>query len=245
MSVNVLRASSQRLTAPALVTTFPLTFGMWTYPTAVSGGFLTLCMIANASGTGDYLQVLINNAGSTWIIDNPTGFAASSGAAVINQWHYILVRYIAAANTRLSILYPTGVIEHIQNANSYSLAAVTQTVLGAFVDTGSYSDHYSGKIAEFFIANADVQGDGAATQDALVRDLAYQGPFAVPNFAPSIIEYLPFRAAIDTSRDNGEMYFGAKGRNTWTNTNAADLKEQPPLRSDYVRPNKFNRFLMI
>jgi hypothetical protein len=233
-------ASSQRLTASSYpITGYPFTWGAWIKPTSTSAQvILSLC---SSSINGANLYSLNNGAGFIIRAVDGAGQAVSGaiGTITANSWHYVVARYISATNRRIAVLQPDGLIAHGQNTTSKAPSASNQLGLGCQADSVPDS-FFDGAIAEFWMADYDIQADGAQLQDRLVRQLAYGGPFSVPY----IVEYRAMRSGplVETSN---ESFQGKFTRRTWVNTNSVTTGPHPPLPYWYAKPGQTKRLLRV
>lgn len=108
------------------------------------------------------------------------------------------------------------------------------------------TEFFDGRMAEIWYTNTDIQADGLQLQDALLRQLAYGGPFSVPHIAKDIVEYRSLRVHPDSRGDQpSEVYHGKFGRQIWTNANGVTAGPHPPLPYWYVKPGQTRRPLIV
>jgi hypothetical protein len=246
MSLSVAVASTQRaVNASSPITTYPFSLGLWHYPFDVSTtrGIWSLCN----SGANDLNQFYLWNNTGTWTFSARDGVSISSNTvagATANAWAYLFVRAISATNRWLSVLKPDGSIAHSNNVTSRDPSGCNQMSLGSRED--ATPDIFgNGRSAEFFITDTDIQPDAAQTSEPFIRQLAYRGPFSVPSIKKDIVEYRSFRSFAPTSDKWNEVYYGKKGRQTWTNTNAATIGPHPPAAEGYVQPHAIDNNIFI
>lgn len=227
MSASFTSASSQRLlNTVAPVTTMPLSIGMWVNPTVDATQVIaSVCASANSNHyyemrmvSGLFLQIA-SAAGAS------AGSTSVSGIT-LGQWYYFVARFISSTSRRMSVLYSNGSISHAVNTTDRT-PTVTRMALGAR-DASTASLFFDGSVAEFWVANVDIQPDGAQTQDALVRQLAYGGPFSVPDVRDNIVSYRSFRSSLGSDQDKPNEVWSPAPQ-TWTNTNGVTLGPHPPL----------------
>lgn len=238
MSGAFTAASSMRLvnSSPPILD-YPFTVGLWAYPGS-SIGASSRCLWylgSNTDGTNYYI-VYWSTTGPAFAVQvaNATQFgSANTGTSVTtSRWSYILARFISSTNRRISVLQPDGSLLHAQDTTTVTTpAGVTRVALGCR-ESNAPDLFWDGNIAEYFLLNRDIQPDGVQTADWLVRQLAYRGPFSVPGLTKDILEYRALRNALTDDR-LGESYTGAKGRQTWVNTNAVKLGGGPALLGGY------------
>lgn len=222
------------------ISAYPWTIGFWVWPNDTGGDAVCL----RNSGSSQYHEIQSDGTSWLWIAQAGAGenTATATNAFTNNNWQFVLARGISATNRRLSVLMPAGNVISAQNTTS-TAPAVTIFNIGEF-STGAVP--LECMVAEFWYTNADVQADAAATQDWLIRKLAFDGPFSVAQAANSIIEYRSFRVA-PFYEDVNEYCLGAgKSRQTWavgTGTVATGMHR--PLSSSYEKPGQNKRVLAI
>lgn len=227
MAIRFQSASSQYLSRAPSITAAPFTFGAWVRPSAVTN----IDTILGLLGTFNFEFGFYFFPSNRWIVQNASG-NVTGGTVTVGAWHYVLLRFRSNTNQRFSALEPTGIITHLQNTNDAALTAFTEMTLGARPAGVLPSDC---DMAEMFLANADVQAADAATDEVLLRQLAYRGPFSVPHIRKDIIEYRSFRSRVTEPRF-GEVYWGARGPQTWTNTGGVTIGPHVKLPTSYRRP---------
>jgi hypothetical protein len=237
MSVRFASASSQYLvnTSPPVVAP-PMTVGFWFNKiTAVDAFMWDLNRVAT---TAHYMAITCNATNVVTVVINDAGGGLTiTGATVaLNQWHYVLFRAFSAANYWLSVLPNTGAVSRVQSTTSKSPAALDRAAIGCYLSTaGAPGNQMNGMIAEFFQTDTDVQGDGLTTDIGLLHQIAYRGPFSLPNIVNDIVDYRSFRSPPSGER-HGESYAGKKGRQVWTPTNGPTLEAHCPLFGGYRGP---------
>jgi hypothetical protein len=242
----VAASSTYLINQTARITTEPFTVGIWVYPTstATNQRYWSLAD-TGAANIGWCMDIQTDATWRFWA--NAVGAISSiavAGAVTVNKWHFLLARAISSTNRRLAVLQPDGATAHGQNTATESPASADTIGLGAFVDSaaGQYLD---GSLAEFWYTDTDIQPDGEQLQDALLRQLAYGGPFSVPHIVKNIVEYRSLRLTPSSRGDNGgDVYYGKFGVQTWGNVNAANMGPHPPLPYWYVKPGQVIRNMM-
>lgn len=225
MSAVFVGASSQSLqNAAPPVTAYPFTVGMWVYPQAT--GSQTIWSLGQ-SGAVNFWRLGIAAAGNAWAIAI-NGGSATGGAAVSNAWQFIVGRLIASGNQRMAALNADGSTTHVALTSAIAVTSVNLMTLGIRVDA---AQAYTGRVAEFWIADVDIQPGGAQLQDALLRQLAYFGPFSVPHIANRVLDYRSLRSRLDSARDVPDEIYHRSVRQVWTNSNAATRGPNPPAES--------------
>lgn len=242
MSASFASASSQvLLNSTPLITASPFTVGMWVNALSASQfGFWSI-----GDGTSGSHFFYLRQTTTTYQFRAAAGAGANNAAAgtvAANSWVFLVARAISATNRRIAVLHGDGSTAHGNDTFSVTPVAVDTETLGS---NDIQADVLNGKIAEFWIANADIQRDGTQLKDQLFRQLAYGGPFSVPHIAKDIIKYRSFRVFPDTRGDrSGEVYYGSAGRETWSNVNGVTTGFHPPLPYWYRKPDDSSRMLM-
>lgn len=232
----------QNITGNApLPTAYPFTVGMWVRPAnpipedsdlywALYNSPLSAAYFITATATGGFRFDTVGG-----------GSAATTEQAQSGEWHYLLARAISATNRRLMVLFPNGVTEEAVDTTSVSfIATLIRLDIGNLTGGGLSSSNILG-VAEYFITNTDVQGDGAATQPQLLRQLAFGGPFSVNRVIPGVLYYESFRRGGSNivRRQNIEDTFSARipSSQDWTAvSNGGQIGEHPPLPAIYRQP---------
>ncbi len=231
MSANFASASSQKLlnSAPR-VTTLPFSVGMWVSPGQVAAAqtFWSLC---DTAGTINFYD-LRQNAGTSWILRTTDDVSpltlTATVAPVVGTFVYMVGRFISSASRRFAFLNYTGAPTHLSNTVTDAPAGIDAMALGC-LNHSTPGSFFDGQIAEFWITNSDIQPDGAQLDNALLWQLAYNGPFSVPHIAKDIVEYHSFRRDLSSnSFDNEEDQIPVLGE-ILTNTNGVTLGPHPPL----------------
>lgn len=240
MGLVVQTASGQciRNSSPP-VTNYPFTIAMWTYPFTANTQ-VTMWSLQPTSGTADLFTLFKSSAGA-WALNatRSTSTNASIASAVTaNAWQFVLGRFIASGNRRLSVIKSDGGAVHAQDTTGKSPANLVKEEIGA----ASNANFYDGIIAEYWKTSTDIQADGGQIDEGLLRTIAYRGPFAAPHVAKDIVEYRSFRQGLSSDEDEiGEVYHGSFGRQTWAKVQGASpdlgppfVGAHPPLFSSYA-----------
>jgi len=236
---------------PLSASGYPITFGAWICPTAfASGSIAAIFQFTDTGATPPWrMDVRMGNTGLLTIFarDNTTAASGTtSGTLTTGKFAFVVGRFISATNRRLSVLFPNGSVEHVQNTTNIVLSGLDALGIGAVINAGlSPSDFFPGILSEIWYADADVQADGAQLQDALLRQLAYMGPFSLPHFRKDIVEYHALRATVAPGV-TGREYYSRGAATAWTPT-AVKTGIHPPLPAGYEAPRREagSSFVMI
>lgn len=248
MAASFASASTQYLIcATHPITAYPYSVGLWVYPTTTGAERTFFCLTDSGAATQrNALWQLSTNvwAISAWAGGTPNN--ASAGTVTANRWVFIVGRFISATNRRISVLQGDGSVVAAQGTTSRAFPTSAESIsIGAMVST-STAQYLDGNIGEFWYTNTDIQPDGLALQEPLLRQLAYGGPFSVPHIGKDLIEYRSFRKSLTTDQDDGvEVYSESFGVQTWTNTNGVTIGHHPPLPYWYENPRQRRSVLMI
>lgn len=241
MAASFVSASAQGLfCATHPLVAYPYTVGLWARPTTngVEKAFFSLIDTAAAN----QFNTVTQGAADAWTISARAGGTIDSvsvGTVTANQWAFIVARFISATNNRLSVLQYDGSAVAVQRVTSRAFPTSAETIaLGVRPVSPTPDRYFDGQIGEFWYTATDIQEDGDVLQDALLRQLAYGGPFSVPHIAKDIIEYRSLRKHPTSDGDQiGEQYHGRFGRQVWTNVNGVLVANHPPLPYSFKRPD--------
>jgi hypothetical protein len=217
------------------VTTYPITMAGWAYPT--SSGASQMILIGEFTGDVNQDIAIFGTSGNAWGADDAGG-TATAGTLTTSKWHFVLGRFIASNNRRISVLHSDGSTAHAQNTTATGATGLNELTIGARRVGSALA--FSGTLAEIWWANIDPEPDGGQTSDALLKHLAFKGPFSYPPIAKNIIDYIPMVDNLGT-----EEYSGPFGRQIWANTGSVILTNHPPLAQNYKRPWQSRRMLTI
>lgn len=248
MSAQFVAASSQVLSlASPQVVALPLTVACWFYVSTLPSPFGCLWALedsANASDDGWYVAATSGRVVVQQALNSVSGNAANTTVNqwALNSWNFVVARYISATNRRLSVLLSTGLTEHVQSVTSITPnAAANASSLGG-TSASTRTLFLDGLIAEHWITNSDIQADGLALTDNLLRQLAYFGPFSVPRLAKNIVDYRSLRSSLGSDQDNLSDYYSNGGRRKiWTNINGVIRGFHPQLATGYRGPSDIVR----
>lgn len=217
------RASSQRLvnsTTP--VTAVPFTVGMWVnMPTSVNVTAPWSLVDTAGDAEGFAIFKTSTNVLALGAYSTAAGYFEATTATAItsNAWTYVVARAISTTNRRISVLHPTGTVNHAQHTSSVTPLSIDAAGLGAEVYTPA-ANFFDGRVAEYWMTASDVQRGGGQLDNGLLWQLARYGPLSVPHVRDALVEYLPFRDSV--LGDKGD-YYSSRGRRNWTNVNGVRL----------------------
>lgn len=238
MSATFVAASSQYLlnSTPAVLD-YPLVVGMWCIGVADATVRSTFAL-ADTGTTTHYLRTGKQNTDVPYITAGAGGVENAlsvTTAITTGQWYFYIGRFISSTNRRLAVRFQTGVVEQNSVATARAPLNMDAMSIGARVSSAT-SAFWDGKIAEFWIANADIADSAADLPTALVHQLAFGGPFSVSSIAQNIVEYHSLLDDVDSaSYDMGHDYFtGAYP--VWVNNAGVTVGDHPPLPYWYVKP---------
>lgn len=249
MSQVFVSASSHRAWIQANTPAFvvPFTVACWVKPTLVSG--VKTMWSWGDTGTATHYWALTQNAGTAFRIDCRAGgtlVSGSTGVPVANRWYFIVVRCISATNRRISVWCNAAGAAHIQEATSRSPAGADFFAVGA-LSTSTQIQFWDGMMGEFWFTLTDIQPDGLQLQIAMLKQLAYYGPFSVPRIAKDILSYSSWRGGMGVSTDavdrgynyTKQIYFNPRVLPPvwhWPNNYPDFVGDDPPLNRLYVSP---------
>lgn len=243
MALLLESSSSQRLerTSPPVIA-MPFSVGAWVMPTGLGSTrrFWSLC---NGGGTDEWS--LGHASGNQWALFCSAGGSTSPiniGTATSGRWAFVLGRMISATNRRLSVLNFDGSIVTGQATTSRSPSPITREAIGC-QNASTPAQFWAGSVAEYWIAAADVQGDNAVIQNALLWQLALGGPLSVRHVARFLVEYRSVRrhpVALDLAED-----WWSKARPAWSNTNGVTVGPHVPLPYWYAKPSQYRMPLVV
>ena len=240
MAVAFASASSQRLTdSAAYITAYPYTVAFWFNVPADSTEPVLWSLTDSAANQNQwYIQKSTTN--TVYFGSQEAGVFASvqtTGTIGGNAWNFVLFRAISSTNRRGSVLFSNGSIEHVQSTSGSTPGGIDSIAIGCayFAPANFFTN---GRIAEYWITNADIQADGAALFDSTLRQIAYNGPFPMMHLMGSYFHYRSFRRGLASDQDGlGEVFTKGAPNPTLVNVNGATLGAHVPLPRSYVRPD--------
>ena len=237
MGAKFVASSAQyiRCATPDL-TTRPITIGCW-YKAAGDGTEQCLTSIHDTQATERGWELFAHTGNITTRMTWWTGSATQATAIVTStrdEWNYVICRLIARTSKRMTNLSMSGGITHANNTGATDPVALNT------VDVGGWSGSVTlnGALAEWWMADIDIQADGLELNESLFLQLAYKGPFSVPHIVPAIVEYRSFWQGIDSNEDRPGHVYQRGGRRMFTAINGPTIGEHPPISGNYVRPGQ-------
>jgi hypothetical protein len=244
MAVQFVSASTQYLenTAP-LITAVPFTVGMWVSP-GQTAAIQTFWSLGNAVNNTNYFDVSYDGSSFDAVV-NGTGIAIASATITVGAWYYVVARFISATSRGLAVLNQNGTVVSASDSTSATPTGLTRGGIG-FRNVSPQTRFLDGAIAEYFLANIDIQGDGGALATSTLYQLAYNGPFSIPSIYDHIVEYRSFQSDLGGNQDMATNVYWGSVQQIWTNNNGATLVSSPSfLSSTYARPWQNKRSLMV
>lgn len=243
MSVHLTKTNGNWLqqAAPLLPATgYPATFACWFQPHTLG---ITACYftLLNSTSSGMFFKGFISatNIISLAANDGLTSAVASTAITVVaGMWYFVVCRCISATNRWIAALGFDGQISHAQNTTSKAPTGMNRLRIG--IDDTTSNNLFDGYVGEFWYTDTDIQPGGAQLNDNTLLQLAYNGPFSMPNIAPDILEYRSLRKAPTSDRDVATEIFSASPT-TWVSVASGtnpqpDVGVHPPLPGGYIRP---------
>lgn len=227
MGAVFVAASSQYLSlATPTLTAKPFSIGMWVMADSLPGSSVNLWAL---NGASDNNKGYISASNVVSYYDG-SNVVSTTTTMSVGRWYYALWRIISSTNKRVSVLAADGGISHAQITATGTDYSTTFT-LGAGASP-TFSQGLTGKIAEYLIADADVQPGGVQTEAPLLYTLAYRGPFAVPHIRRDIVEYRNFRSAVTMPGMRDEVY-QRENSQAWVNNGGVTVGAHPVLIGGY------------
>lgn len=243
--MGILVSSSYIENAASVITGYPFTMACAVINT---GGVGTgMCMSIGSNTTRNAAS--IGNISGNWALNADNGTAFQTTVSTVQNpgppWVFILGRFISATNRWLTVVSAgesttSGMFDNAQGTTNVTLSGFTRIRIGARAD--NTSQPWAGSIAEAWYTNADIQADGAATEQELAFRLAYQGPTSVPHIMPMLVEWKRLR------RSNGDsskivyddQYWNAglaasTSPPVWTPSGTVTLTHHPKQSDQYRR----------
>lgn len=228
----LLNGTNQNLFNPASPVTgsgYPFTCAAWVFP-ALAATNMAIFALANSATATNLLCIRKSGADVFQITanDGATTNGTSTGTLAVNTWGFVIGRFISATNRRMSILFPNGSIEHVQNTTSRTPTGLNRVDIGA-LGNSTVAQFWNGVIGEVWWTNTDIQPDGGQLSDNLVRQLAFGGPWSAPHVMEDLIEYHSLRRSLPTAAHYLDSYFSKFGKQNWTNNNNGRMGIHPSL----------------
>ena len=229
----------------APLTTVPFSIGFWCKPVA-DNTTAEITLYNSALATDNRFRITVQQFGTFDALSSITAAGtadttadANSPSTVAGDWVFVLARYISATNRRIHVLTKRDGIVSSASTTSLTPSGINSMVIHN--DGMGAANGFAGiNIAEFWLANADVQIDGAVIQPALMNQLAFGGPFNVMQVAKSVREYHSFRKTLLPGLGSPEDYY-ATGLVNWSYNSAIgplQIADHPPLPHWYQRPSE-------
>lgn len=218
----------------SVVNAHPFTAGMWVRTTNQTSQYIW----SNGDAVGGRRVGLVYDTTYSIVINTNIGQrVASAGTVTPGVYAFVLGRFIANNNRRISVLHTDGSSAHNQQTDSGTQPAFNCISIHTAPTASGGNTLNVDDIAEYWILNSDVQPDSAQTDEALLRILAYQGPFAVPHLRKQIVEYRSFRSGIHVGGAPGDVWFSQRyGAINYTQTGSISTGIHPSQVSSYLRP---------
>lgn len=228
----------------------PFSIGMWVRCNATTTA--TFFCLTDTATTNNYHSI---RQSTTWGLvarGGGTENSVTGGTVTTGRWAYLVARFITATNDRMSVLEYNGTVTSLNRTTTRSPTSLDNVLFSA-LQTTSRTEPFAGSIAEFWIANKDIQPDALALSNDTLRTLAYRGPFAVPTVAQSVCYYtslLSLPPGDSTTNDGAtgnldEIYapFGV-GTNKFdffinTGLGRIGITDHPPRASNFVTPSAY------
>ena len=249
MSAGFDGSAAYLVNASAPITAVPFTVGLWAMFTT-SGTNATLWSLSDTGSTDDWFYINKGTDDKVNIGSQQASGSANAGtvstADTVNTWFYVIARFISSTSRRISVLHNGGLIENAINATSTVPTSIDRVSVGALDRLGGAVTFWPGLIAEYWLANADIQAAGGQLDSGILRQLACRGPFSYPPLIPNLVEYHSFRKTLPPILTPEDAYSGTLGPQTWVNSGAvAPGRAHPPLPYEYYRPRPVSRTLPI
>lgn len=236
--------------------TAPITVGMWFYATSSAAAAATWSITDNSS-TLNFFRVGCTGGGvPSLTIRNSTAAAAvninagtTGGSGTTGAWTFLIGRF---ATTASRFIDGIGIDGTVGGATDTSLLVPTMNRMAIGRRTNSVvQEEFTGYIGEFWLCNTDIGATSTtALSTAIIRQLAYNGPFSVPNVSNNLIEYVSFRSRgfFDGGGTIINEYYTNILRNPidWAvNGTAPTLAVHPPISASYIGPEDFKSTVML
>ena len=237
--------------ASAPVTTTPVAMGAWVSP-ATSGVDQTIWSMSDTGATNQYYRLFISSV-DAWSFTVQAGAgtdvaSVSDSSAFINQWTFVLVQAAADDDLVINLVrYDGNIIGSDASTTAGPPTGVDSMQIGALLTSSGASSLFTGRVAEYWIANVDFGVISDTERDAFMYQLAWGGPFSIPQVANNIVEYRSLRKYPTSLGDDlTEVYWGGgKGIQTWAAVGSPTIAAHPPLPYWFARPGQYQTNLIV
>lgn len=237
---------------------FPLVMGCWVLIINTTGSQALMNFGSSANNTNFWFLGTQSTPVFNFISD-AAGTASNTTSAiapVVGNWYFVMGRSITATNRWIIVFDPTtGRVDQAQNTASNIPTIVTPRMAIGGTAGSSLINPSSDVVAEAWYMDADfLIASAASLPTELVRKLALEGPFSVPQIADDIVEYRALRSNVDNAVQADQYSYGENysriGATTWANpftaANVPITDRHPPFLSPrYVRPFDHQTNLVI
>lgn len=237
--------------ATAPLTTIPFVMGMWVNP-AVSGVDHTMWSMSDTGSATQYYRTGLLSTNDWVLVVQAGGLPAIATVATVtgfsNQWNFVLAQVASDDDLVLHVIAFDGTISGSHLSTTVGPpTGVDSMQIGALLTSGGASELFTGRIAEYWIANVDPGVISNTENDDFVYQLGWYGPFAMPQIASNIIEYRSLRKFPTSLADNlTEVYWGGgKGIQTWSGVGSPTTGAHPPLPYGFVKPGQYKKNLIV
>jgi hypothetical protein len=237
------------------VSGMPITMGAWVRPTTVNTAVSEYVIGLSNSGSDNQYCILMrrldSGAGVKWAAyaeDTPS-FAAVSGKAgtpTAGRWDFVVVRFPGPVAPRVAVLQGDGLFDHGQGTTTHAPTGLNDLRIGSctFV-TGGPVNGFDGSVAEYWIADSDIQDDNGQLSNTLLYQLAYGGPFSVEHVAARLVDYRSFRSGLRADTP-GEVFAGRYGGMPWgIGGGSPGLYAQPPIPETKPPPRGYRPSMIL
>lgn len=209
-------------------TALPYTVGFWLRNTTIAAGAAPLFAWRDNTAADQY-SVYRNGAN----INMWAGLGDLVGpVTVVGRWLFVTVRVVTASNKRIQYLDVLGNTGEFTSTDATAFVGNQWSIGGEGAAPGTA--FYDGHMAEFWMTDTDIQPGGAILANTFVRQLAFFGPFSVPQVAANLVYYRSFRATMNDSNESArEVFHGKYGKLNWGQPTGMTNLDHPPLNGGY------------